>query len=286
MKVIKKIASMQNEIEKLRNRGKKIGFVPTMGYLHGGHLSLIKVARKKCDIVVLSIFVNPTQFGVGEDFNKYPRDEKHDFMLAQKEHVDYIFYPDVKEMYPNDFQIQTSVINRGLSSNLESEFRPTHFDGVTTVVAKLFNIVKPNVAVFGQKDYQQACVIRQMVEDLNFDVKIIVAPIVRDVDGLALSSRNIYLSKHERQDALVLNQALIYAEEVIQSGESNCYKIINKVKNFISKKKLANIDYVRIVDSVTLKDITKLKKKMSIAMLLAVRVGRTRLIDNRIYIVK
>ena len=286
MKVIKKIASMQNEIEKLRNRGKKIGFVPTMGYLHDGHLSLIKVARKKCDVIVLSIFVNPTQFGVGEDFNKYPRDEKRDFMLAQKEHVDYIFYPDVKEMYPSDFQIQTTVMNRGLSSNLESEFRPTHFDGVTTVVAKLFNIVKPNIAVFGQKDYQQACVVRQMVEDLNFDVKIIIAPIVRDVDGLALSSRNIYLSKHERQDALVLNQALIYAGDVVQSGESNCYKIINKVKNFISKKKLANIDYVRIVDSVTLKDITRLKKKMSIAMLLAVRVGRTRLIDNRIYIVK
>jgi pantoate--beta-alanine ligase len=285
MKIIKKIASMQKEIEKLRTHGKKIGFVPTMGYLHDGHLSLIRVARKKSDIVILSIFVNPTQFGIGEDFNKYPRDEKHDFKLAKREKVDYLFYPDVTDMYPADVQ-QTSVINRGLSSKLESEFRPTHFDGVTTVVSKLFNIVKPHVVVFGQKDYQQSCIIQQMVEDLNFNVKIIVAPIVRDTDGLALSSRNIYLSKFERQDALVLNQSLIFAETVIQSGESNCYKIVNKVKNFISKKKLANIDYVRIVDSVTLNDVTKLKKKMSIVMLLAVRIGKTRLIDNRMYVVK
>ena len=284
MKIIKKIALMQQEVEKLRSHGKKIGFVPTMGYLHEGHLSLVRVARKKSDIVVLSIFVNPNQFGIGEDFNKYPRDEKRDFMLAKNEQVDYLFYPDVKDMYPTDFQ--TSVINRGLSSKLESEFRPTHFDGVTTVVSKLFNIVRPHVTVFGQKDYQQACVIQQMVDDLNFNIKIIIAPIIRDADGLALSSRNMYLSKPERQDALVLNQALIFAGDVIQSGESNCYKIINKVKNFISKKKLASIDYVRIVDSVILDDITRLKKKMSIVMLLAVRIGKTRLIDNKMYIIK
>jgi pantoate--beta-alanine ligase len=285
MKIIKKIASMQKEVERLRIRGKKIGFVPTMGYLHEGHLSLIREARKKSDIVVLSIFVNPKQFGLGEDFNKYPRDEKHDFMLAKKEKVDYLFYPDVKEMYPAD-DFQTSVINRGISSKLESEFRPTHFDGVTTVVSKLFNIVNPHIAVFGQKDYQQSCVIKQMVEDLNFNIKIIVSPIVRDADGLALSSRNEYLSKAEREDALVLNQALIFAESVVQSGESNCYKIINKIKNVISKKKLVSIDYVRIVDPVTLNDITRLKKKMSIVVLLAVRVGKTRLIDNRTYFAK
>jgi pantoate--beta-alanine ligase len=285
MKVIKKIASMQKEIERLRIHGKKIGFVPTMGYLHDGHLSLIREARKKSNIVVLSIFVNPTQFGLGEDFNKYPRNEKHDFMLAKKEKVDYLFYPDVKEMYPVD-DFQTSVINRGISLKLESEFRPTHFDGVTTVVSKLFNIVKPHIAVFGEKDYQQSCVIKQMVEDLNFDVKIIVAPIVRDTDGLALSSRNMYLSKAEREDALVLNQALIFADPIFQSGESNCYKIINKIKNFISKKKLASIDYVRAVDPDTLNDVTRLKKKMSVMVLLAVRIGKTRLIDNRRYFVK
>jgi pantoate--beta-alanine ligase len=280
MKIIKKPASIQKEMEKLRLQGKTIAVVPTMGFLHDGHLSLLKIARKECDILVLTIFVNPTQFGVGEDYGKYPRNRKRDIAFAQKEKVDYVFCPEPDEMYPSAYQ--TFVVNKNLSSKLEGEFRPTHFEGVTTVVAKLFNLIKPNLAVFGQKDYQQARIISQMVNDLNFNLKIKIAPIVREGDGLAMSSRNIYLSLEERSDALALSQSLALAESLIKSGEISSAVIIKKMKNLIDRKKSTKIDYIKIVDSAGLNDMKKIEKKQEIVILIAVRVGKTRLIDNKI----
>lgn len=280
MKIIKKPSALQKNIEKLRLKGKKIGVVPTMGYLHEGHLSLLRIARKKCNVLVLTIFVNPTQFGRGEDLDRYPRNIQRDIDLARKEKVDFVFYPSVNDMYPEKYQ--TYVINKVLSKKLEGEFRPTHFEGVTTVVAKLFNIVKPHFAVFGQKDYQQAQIIKSMVKDLNFDVKIILAPIIRESDGLAMSSRNVYLSSDERKEALALNKSLQLAEDLIQKGERNCASIIRKMKNFILKNKSIKIDYIKIADLSLSQYIKELKSNDSYVILLAARVGNTRLIDNKI----
>ncbi|HEY9186558.1 MAG TPA: pantoate--beta-alanine ligase [Ignavibacteria bacterium] len=280
MKIIKKPSALQKNIEKLRLEGKIIGVVPTMGYLHEGHLSLLRIARKKCDVLVLTIFVNPTQFGKGEDLDRYPRDFKRDLSLARKEKVDFVFYPSVNDMYPNSYQ--TYVINKVISKKLEGEFRPTHFEGVTTVVAKLFNIVKPHIAVFGQKDYQQAQIIKSMVKDLNFDVKIILAPIIRESDGLAMSSRNVYLSLGERNEALALNKSLLLAEDLIKKGERNCRLIIQKMKNFISKNKSIKIDYIKVADLSLSQYLKELKNNTTCVILLAARVGNTRLIDNKI----
>ncbi len=280
MKIIKKPSALQKNIEKLRLEGKIIGVVPTMGYLHEGHLSLLRIARKKCDVLVLTIFVNPTQFGKGEDLDRYPRDFKRDLSLARKEKVDFVFYPSVNDMYPNSYQ--TYVINKVISKKLEGEFRPTHFEGVTTVVAKLFNIVKPHIAVFGQKDYQQAQIIKSMVKDLNFDVKIILAPIIRESDGLAMSSRNVYLSLGERNEALALNKSLLLAEDLIKKGERNCKLIIQKMKNFISKNKSIKIDYIKVADLSLSQYLKELKNNTTCVFLLAARVGNTRLIDNKI----
>lgn len=280
MKIIKKPSALQKNIEKLRLEGKIIGVVPTMGYLHEGHLSLLRIARKKCDVLVLTIFVNPTQFGKGEDLDRYPRDFKRDLSLARKEKVDFVFYPSVNDMYPNSYQ--TYVINKVISKKLEGEFRPTHFEGVTTVVAKLFNIVKPHIAVFGQKDYQQAQIIKSMVKDLNFDVKIILAPIIRESDGLAMSSRNVYLSLDERNEALALNKSLLLAEDLIKKGERNCKLIIQKMKNFISKNKSIKIDYIKVTDLSLSQYLKELKNNTTCVILLAARVGNTRLIDNKI----
>lgn len=280
MKIIKKPSALQKNIEKLRLEGKIIGVVPTMGYLHEGHLSLLRIARKKCDVLVLTIFVNPTQFGKGEDLDRYPRDFKRDLSLARKEKVDFVFYPSVNDMYPNSYQ--TYVINKVISKKLEGEFRPTHFEGVTTVVAKLFNIVKPHIAVFGQKDYQQAQIIKSMVKDLNFDVKIILAPIIRESDGLAMSSRNVYLSLGERNEALALNKSLLLAEDLIKKGERNCKLIIQKMKNFISKNKSIKIDYIKVADLSLSQYLKELKNNTTCVILLAARVGNTRLIDNKI----
>jgi len=280
MKIIKKPSTLQKNIEKLRLEGKIIGAVPTMGYLHEGHLSLLRIARKKCDVLVLTIFVNPTQFGKGEDLDRYPRDFKRDLSLARKEKVDFVFYPSVNDMYPKNYQ--TYVINKVISKKLEGEFRPTHFEGVTTVVAKLFNIVKPHIAVFGQKDYQQAQIIKSMVKDLNFDVKIILAPIIRESDGLAMSSRNVYLSLGERNEALALNKSLLLAEDLIKKGERNCKLIIQKMKNFISKNKSIKIDYIKVADLSLSQYLKELKNNTTCVILLAARVGNTRLIDNKI----
>jgi len=276
MRVIRKIKEIKKIIDKLKREGKTIGFVPTMGYLHEGHLSLARQARKDTDIVVMSIYVNPLQFGPKEDFARYPRDLKRDINLAKSVGVDIIFAPCDKEMYPPDYVTYVEV--EKLTEGLCGRFRPGHFKGVTTVVTKLFNIVKPDIAYFGQKDAQQARVIEKMVEDLNMDIKIKVMPIVREKDGLAMSSRNVYLNPEERKRATCLYSALKKAEELISQGERNARKIIAEMKKIVVKNGVSRIDYIEIVDAKNLEPLKELKGEVLIA--LAVWMGNTRLIDN------
>ncbi len=278
MRVITKVKEMQKVADELRKEGKIIGVVPTMGYLHEGHLSLIRIAKEKSDVVITTIFVNPLQFAPHEDYDKYPRDFERDVGLAQSAGCDIIFHPSVEEMYPENFLTYVEV--EKLTKVLEGEFRPTHFRGVTTVVAKLFNITKPHIAVFGQKDAQQALIIKQMVRDLNFDIEIIVAPIVRESDGLAMSSRNVYLSESERKDATVLYQSLKLAEKLIEEGERKPDVVISKMEELIKSKPTAKIDYIEIVDPNTLEKVEKLEEGKEYLIALAVRIGSTRLIDN------
>ncbi len=258
-----------------RVKGKSIGFVPTMGFLHEGHRSLIKRARAETDIVVVSIFVNPIQFGANEDCKQYPRDIKKDAALCRKAGVDYIFYPDVKSVYPEDFSTYVKV--EGLTEGLCGKFRPAHFRGVTTVAAKLFNIVKPDIAYFGRKDAQQAVVIKKMVEDLDMDIVIKMMPTVREKDGLAMSSRNAYLSSDERRQAALLYRALQLGGDLIKLGEKDAGGIISQMREALSPVAV-KIDYISIVDPRTLKDIKTIKGEVLIA--LAAWIGRTRLIDN------
>lgn len=276
MRTIHSIKQMAEVSKKLNLNGQTIGFVPTMGALHEGHLSLIRRAAKENDIVVVSIFVNPVQFGPKEDFKKYPRDLKKDAHLCQKEDVDIIFYPEAKDMYPDDYK--TYVVVEKLSDVLCGKSRPGHFKGVATAVTKLFNIIQPDAAYFGQKDAQQAIIIKRMAEDLNIPVKIKVMPTVRNGNGLALSSRNIYLNERERRDALVLSQSLNSAKDLIKKGVKNADEIILRMRRLIKRKKTAQIDYVSIVDSESLKPVKKISGKYLIA--LAVWIGKTRLIDN------
>jgi pantoate--beta-alanine ligase len=278
MKTIRKIKDLKKEIAKIKSMNKTIGFVPTMGALHEGHLRLVRLCRKENDFLVVSIFVNPTQFGPKEDFRKYPRSLMRDAKFCQKEGVDAIFYPDVKEIYPVNYR--TFVTVEGLSGGLCGKSRPSHFKGVATVVAKLFNIINPDIAYFGQKDAQQGIIIKKMVEDLNIPVKIKIMPTVRQIDGLAISSRNVYLSIRERKDAVVLSRSLNLARDLIKKGIKDTDKIIRGMKGVINKKKTARIDYVSIVDSVTLKPVKKIADNCLIA--LAVWIGKTRLIDNLI----
>ncbi|MCM8792616.1 MAG: pantoate--beta-alanine ligase [Candidatus Omnitrophica bacterium] len=256
---------------------KSVGFVSTMGYLHQGHLSLIQKARRENDFVVVSIFVNPIQFGPKEDFQRYPRDLKRDVRLCKKAGVDVIFYPHAQDMYSKNFK--TYVVVEELSDKLCGSFRPGHFKGVTTVVAKLFNIVQPDIAYFGQKDAQQAIIIKRMVKDLNIPVRIRVLPIVRESDGLAMSSRNVYLNEDERRRAVIIYNALRYAQDLVRKKTKNSSFIINRVKNII-KPKVDKIDYIEIVDLEELLPVDKIKGKVLLAI--AVRIGKTRLIDNSI----
>jgi len=267
---------MQSEAGMIRRSGLTIGFVPTMGYLHDGHLSLVRIAREKADVVVVSIFVNPTQFGPDEDLDRYPRDLKKDEDLLGKENVDIIFYPSVEEMYPEGFLTYVSV--EGITQTLCGRFRPNHFRGVTTVCAKLFHAVNPHFAVFGQKDAQQTAVIMRMVRDLNMNLEIVAGPIVREKDGLAMSSRNTYLSAEERKDALSLNESLNMVREKALKGETDASKLIKEMSEKIQSKKNTRIDYIQIVHPITLKDLDRIQNKALIA--LAVFVGKTRLIDN------
>lgn len=275
---------MQRLALQLRSENKKIAFVPTMGYLHEGHLSLVRRARRLTGprgVVIVSIYVNPTQFGPNEDFERYPRDLHRDLQLCKQENVDIVFAPTDKEMYPDrqEGKFTTYVVEEFLSKTMEGACRPGHFKGVTTVVAKLFNIVQPHIAVFGAKDWQQAVIIKRMVDNLNFPVKIVIAPTVREKDGLALSSRNTYLSPEERKQATILYRSLVLARELVKAQSWNAIELKTKIKEFITKEvPTAQIDYVEFFQSHTLLPLETVS--VGAHMALAVRIGNTRLIDN------
>ncbi len=276
MEIISCAAEMMVFGAKWRKEDKTVGLVPTMGFLHEGHLSLAKAARSANEILVMSIFVNPIQFGEGEDYEVYPRDLARDAKLAETVGVDYIFNPTPADMYGDDFQTTVKVAK--LTEGLCGASRPVHFQGVTTVVNKLFNIVQPANAYFGQKDAQQVAVIEKMVQDLNMPVNIVRVPIVREADGLALSSRNIYLSAEERKQALVLSQSTVLAAKLFEAGERDADTIKKAVIEHIKTSALAEIEYVEIVNAKTIQPQTKLTGLAMLAM--AVRFGKTRLIDN------
>lgn len=277
MRVIKTVSEMQRAAEDLRRAGKTIGLVPTMGFLHDAHLKLIDEAHRQCDAVAVSLFVNPTQFGPEEDFARYPRDFERDKNLMEKSKVEFLFCPEAGDMYGSEFG--TYVEEQEISHVLEGKFRPTHFRGVTTVVAKLFNICKPHIALFGQKDAQQLFIIRKMVRDLNFDVSIVVVPIVREVDGLAMSSRNIYLTKEERSKATILYESLKFAEGKIRDGETRVSNIQSEMETMIHERGSATVDYVAFVEPETFHEGDVISKP-SVLVAIAARFGRTRLIDN------
>jgi pantoate--beta-alanine ligase len=279
MKVINSVKKMRSFSESLRLKGKRISFVPTMGYFHEGHLSLMREAKKMADYVVASIYVNPTQFGPKEDLSKYPRDFGRDLKMAEKVKADVIFFPSDKDMYPSGYQSYVDV--EKVTVNLCGKSRPGHFRGVTTVCNKLFNIVKPHVAIFGKKDFQQFVTIKRMVDDLNMDLEIIGFPTVRESDGLAMSSRNKYLSKAERKSALTLFQSLKSAQNLYESGERKSSVIVSKVEKIIKQALYTEIDYIKICDTKNIFDVEKIKGEAVIA--LAVRVGKTRLIDNHVF---
>jgi len=273
MKIIKTIEDMKRLRQKFAG---PVGFVPTMGYLHEGHLSLVRRARAESASVVVSIFVNPTQFGPREDLNGYPRDTKRDLTMLEKERADIVFMPSAAEMYPPQFNSWVEVV--GVTERLEGASRPGHFRGVTTVVAKLFNIVQPTRAYFGQKDAQQLAVIKKMTADLNMNLEIVAVPTVREPDGLAMSSRNTYLNPEERQAATVLYQALTLAQQSWSQGEKDAEKLRQEMLALIKKQPLANIDYVSIADAETLDELDTVNPPALVS--LAVKIGRTRLIDN------
>lgn len=276
MKLITNIDEMRQFSRDAKKKGKSIAFVPTMGYLHQGHASLLKKARGVGDVLVMSIFVNPTQFGQSEDYAAYPRDMARDMALAEANKVDVVFYPAVQEMYPHGFQ--TYVDMEGLSNHLCGLSRPGHFRGVATVVAKLFNIVQPDKAVFGEKDYQQVVIIKKMSQDLNMGIDIISMPIVREADGLAMSSRNSYLNKEERTAAVCLYNAIKKGRGIFDNGVRNANVILKEARGVIEAEPLAAIDYIKICDTNTLEDLDVIHNNALLA--LAVKIGKTRLIDN------
>jgi pantoate--beta-alanine ligase len=277
MKVIQTIEEMRQTSENIRSRGLGLGLVPTMGYFHEGHLSLMRRARAECDVVVTSIYVNPTQFGVLEDFERYPRDLPRDLEMAESVGVDYVFAPSDGEMYPEGFATSIRVAN--LSAPLCGWARPGHFEGVATVVAKLFNIIAPTVAYFGAKDYQQTVVIRRMVADLNLPVRIVVCPTVRESDGLAMSSRNTYLSPEERKQAPRIYQALREAAQMWRSGCSDAAVLRGHIRDLLQAPPAFQIDYVEIVHPESLLPLKTVGQEGGVAAV-AVFLGRTRLIDN------
>lgn len=279
MKIIKTIQEMQAWAREEKRQGRKIAFVPTMGALHEGHLSLLREGKKRASNLVLSIYVNPTQFGPKEDFSKYPRDLKGDLGKIEAIGVDAVFLPSDEMMYPAGYQTYVTV--EEVTKPLCGASRPGHFRGVTTVVAKLFNVVLPDVAIFGEKDYQQLVVVRRMVRDLNFPVEIIGCPIAREADGLAMSSRNAYLSRTERASALVIPRSLNVAQKMVDAGEKDGHKIIAAARNTIESAGMVRIDYAKIVDAENLTELTKFKRPAALAI--AVFVGKTRLIDNKLF---
>ena len=280
MKKISSLSGIHTFCDEARSQGKSLGLVPTMGALHDGHLSLVTLAKRSCDIIVVSIFVNPTQFAPNEDFSRYPRDLGADLKLCEAAGVTAVFTPEPGEMYPERFSTYVSV--EQISSVLEGSSRPDHFRGVTTVVAKLFLLTRPHKAFFGQKDAQQCAVVKKMVKDLNFDVEIVVAPIVREENGLAMSSRNRYLTKEQRADAAVLFASLCRAEEMVTGGERDVSKVVAEMTRLIGSKRTAIIDYVKVVHSESLSELTTFDVRVSALVAVAVRFGTTRLIDNTV----
>ena len=279
LQVVTAINEMSKISSRLIGEGIKIALVPTMGFLHDGHLSLIKEAKKHADIVVVSIFINPTQFAPNEDLDKYPRDLERDIQLLEKMEVDFLFHPQSSEIYSDTFSTYVSV--NDITTRLEGATRPTHFRGVTTIVSILFNVVKPHVAVFGQKDAQQVAVLKKMVKDLHYDLNMIVSPIVREPDGLAMSSRNKYLNETERQEALVLSKAIHKAHEMIAgAGERQAVRITTIMKEIIASASSSCLDYITIVDEDNFEEVSSLENGHTYYVLIACKIGNTRLIDN------
>jgi len=276
--IITSSAAMQQSALGHRVAGRKIGVVPTMGALHEGHLALIRRARELADVVITTVFVNPLQFGKSEDLSRYPRNLERDVELASGAGTDLVFAPPNDDVYPADFS--TSVEVEGVTSRLEGTSRPGHFKGVTTVVAKLFHVTQPHVAVFGQKDAQQVVVIRKMVRDLNFPVELVIVPTVREADGLALSSRNVYLTASQRSEAPVLYRSLQIGEQLLRAGERDCELVRKRMRDLITSRSSGSIDYLSIADGVTLEEITEAAPGRQLLISLAVRFGSARLIDN------
>jgi len=283
MKIVKTIQTMKATADKLRAQGKSIGFVPTMGFLHEGHLSLVREARKNNDIVVVSIYVNPAQFAPHEDLETYPRDFERDENSCDREETDYIFYPDDQKMYPQRYQTYIRVTE--IEKKLCGISRPIFFQGIATVCTKLFNMVKPTRAYFGQKDYQQSLIIKQLVKDLNLDLDIVVCPIVREKDGLAMSSRNEYLSEIERKEAVCLYEAWNLGKKMIEAGETNVEKIKQKMKEHIENYEFPKIDYIEVYNAADLSEFENnaIKEGRESVIALAAMIGKTRLIDNVVF---
>ena len=278
MEIIETVSEMQHRSDDLRSSGDHIAFVPTMGFLHDGHLELMRQGKQRADKLIISIFVNPTQFGPSEDFDAYPRDVEGDLAKAEEVGVDIAFLPPIEEMYPAGCQTTVTVAN--ITQHLCGLSRPGHFDGVATIVTKLFNIVKPHMAIFGQKDYQQVAVIRRMVIDLNMDIKIISVPTAREADGLAMSSRNSYITSEERKSALCLKKSLDLAERMIKQGEKRAQIIKEAIEELILKHPYTKIDYIHLCNISSLEDLETIDSEVLVA--LAIKVGKTRLIDNGI----
>ena len=279
MKIIKSAVEMQEFSEAERCRGRRIAFVPTMGYFHEGHLNLMRIGRKRGDCLVVSIYVNPAQFAPTEDLDAYPRDFERDRTLAESVGVDVVFFPDNREMYPEGYQTHVEV--EGVTNNLCGISRPLFFRGVTTVCAKLFHIVKPHVTIFGKKDFQQYVTIRRMVRDLNMNIEVVGMDTTREPDGLAMSSRNVYLNPEERKSALSLTRSLDLAGDLYEKGERDAISILGKVRARIASYSHTEIDYAQICDVKTMKDVVWIEGECVLA--LAVRIGKTRLIDNRVF---
>ena len=278
MKTVRSGQALRNILEVYRRKGKSIGFVPTMGYLHEGHLSLVRLARRENDLVVASIFVNPLQFGPQEDYKRYPRSERCDAAMLKREKTNILFMPSVREFYPEGFQTQAAVSR--LAKPLCGKSRPTHFAGVTTVVLKLLNLVRPQAMWLGQKDYQQVRVLEQMVADLDLPVKVRMAPIVREKDGLAMSSRNVFLDKASRREAAFLYKALRHGRKLVQKGVRDTATLQKAMRAVLQKASHGRVDYLEIVDSRTLERVVKLRSNSKALFALAVFFGKTRLIDN------
>jgi pantoate--beta-alanine ligase len=276
MKVITSVAGMKSLARQWKREGKSIGFVPTMGYLHEGHLSLVRESKKRTDVTVVSIFVNPAQFGPQEDFKKYPRDLEKDSAYLEQAGVDCLFYPDAAEIYPPGYRTYVEV--HGLQDRLCGKSRPGHFRGVVTIILKLFDIVGPDLAFFGAKDAQQVLIIEKMAADLDLGTEVVTCPLVRGPDGLALSSRNAYLSSEEKKAALVLSRSLRWAERAISAGERDAAKVIAGIRSLIEAEPLARVDYVEAVDPLDLDSVAEIRG--DVLIVLAVFVGSTRLIDN------